>query len=123
MKVLKKYAELKLLIPVTKCIVTVPAHFNALQRALTIKASQIAGLKPMQLLEEPTAAALCNRIEKRHDAARGIILVFDLGGGTYDLSILEISPDSIITKEIGGDQYLGGRDIDNLIIEDFKENC
>ena len=119
---LKLDAESKLNTPVTEAVITVPAYFDESQRQATKNAGEIAGFNVRRILPEPTAAALAYGLDKKKHAK---ILVYDFGGGTFDVSILEIGEDIIQTIAIGGDTHLGGDDIDNRIInfliEEFKK--
>lgn len=99
---------------VTEAVITVPAYFNDAQRQATKDAGQIAGLNVRRIINEPTAAALAYGADKKKE---GIIAVFDFGGGTFDVSILEISDGVIEVKSTNGDTHLGGDDIDNTIID------
>ncbi len=100
--------------PVTKAIITVPAYFNDGQRQATKDAGKIAGLDVLRILNEPTAAALAYGFGKN---VNGKIAVFDLGGGTFDISILEVGNNVFDVIATGGDSYLGGEDFDNRVIE------
>jgi molecular chaperone DnaK len=106
---LKKDAEDFLGQPVTKAVITVPAYFNDSQRQATKDAGKIAGLEVLRIINEPTAAALAYGLEKEEDET---ILVFDLGGGTFDVSILEISEGLVEVQSTNGDTHLGGDDWD-----------
>jgi molecular chaperone DnaK len=99
---------------VTKAVITVPAYFNDSQRQATKDAGKIAGLEVLRIINEPTAAALAYGMEKR---GNGIIAVFDLGGGTFDISILEIGDGVFEVKSTNGDTFLGGEDFDQRIID------
>lgn len=98
---------------VTKAVVTVPAYFNDVQRQATKDAGRIAGLEVLRLVNEPTAAALAYGLEKKKD---GIVAVYDLGGGTFDISILKLHDGIFEVIATNGDTHLGGDDIDNLLI-------
>src|SRR5215831_5484443 len=111
---LKLDAEAGLGRPVTKAVVTVPAYFNDGQRQATKDAGRIAGLDVLRILNEPTAAALAYGFGKQ---VTGKIAVFDLGGGTLDVSVLEVAKGVFDVVATGGDTYLGGEDFDNRIIE------
>src|SRR5215467_3383728 len=111
---LKLDAEATLGRPVTKAVVTVPAYFNDGQRQATKDAGRIAGLDVLRILNEPTAAALAYGFGKQ---VTGKIAVFDLGGGTLDVSVLEVAKGVFDVVATGGDTYLGGEDFDNRIIE------
>jgi len=111
---LKKNAEAYLGEPVTKAVITVPAYFNDAQRQATKDAGRIAGLEVLRLVNEPTAAALAYGLDKRRD---GIVAVYDLGGGTFDISILKLHEGIFEVLATNGDTHLGGDDIDNRLIE------
>ena len=112
---LKRDAEAYLGTPVTKAVVTVPAYFDDAQRTATKEAGQIAGLEVLRIINEPTAAALAYGLDK--EGADQTILVFDLGGGTFDVSILEIGDGVFEVKATHGDTALGGDDWDEAVIE------
>ena len=120
---LKADAEAYLGSPVTQAVITVPAYFNDSQRQATKDAGKIAGLEVLRIINEPTAAALAYGLDKE-DKKNQKILVFDLGGGTFDVSILEIGDGVFEVLSTNGDTRLGGDDFDNrimdLLIEDFK---
>ncbi len=121
---LKNDAEARLGEKITRAVITVPAYFNDSQRQATKDAGQIAGLEVMRIINEPTAAALAYGFNKKKDEK---IAVFDFGGGTFDISVLEVGDDVIEVKSTDGDSHLGGRDIDakivNWLAETFqKEN-
>ena len=120
---LKKDAEAYLGEPVTQAVITVPAYFNDSQRQATKDAGKIAGLEVMRIINEPTAAALAYGLDKQHDET---ILVFDLGGGTFDVSVLEVGDGVIEVKSTAGDTHLGGDDWDERIvrwlIDEFKRD-
>jgi molecular chaperone DnaK len=111
---MKETAENYLGEEVTKAVVTVPAYFNDSQRQATKDAGKIAGLEVLLILNEPTAAALAYGMEKK---GSGTIVVYDLGGGTFDVSILEIGDGVFEVKSTNGDTYLGGEDFDARIID------
>jgi molecular chaperone DnaK len=111
---LKADAEAYLGEPVTKAVITVPAYFNDAQRQATKDAGQIAGLEVLRIINEPTAAALAYGLDKKKDET---ILVFDLGGGTFDVSILEVGDGVVEVKATSGDTHLGGDDWDAVIID------
>jgi len=111
---LKADAEAYLGEPVTKAVITVPAYFNDAQRQATKDAGQIAGLEVVRIINEPTAAALAYGLDKKKDET---ILVFDLGGGTFDVSILEVGDGVVEVKATSGDTHLGGDDWDAVIID------
>ena len=111
---LKADAEAYLGEPVTQAVITVPAYFNDSQRQATKDAGQIAGLEVLRIINEPTAAALAYGLDKKKDET---ILVFDLGGGTFDVSILEVGEGVVEVKSTSGDTHLGGDDWDTAIME------
>ena len=119
---MKKTAEDYLGGEVTEAVVTVPAYFNDSQRQATIEAGEIAGLKVKRIINEPTAAALAYGLDKKNKDVK--IAVFDLGGGTFDISILELGDGVFEVKSTNGDTHLGGDDFDLVIIdwlaEEFK---
>ncbi len=110
---LKSDAEAYLGEPVTQAVITVPAYFNDSQRQATKDAGKIAGLEVMRIINEPTASALAYGLDKKKDET---ILVFDLGGGTFDVSILEVGEGVIEVKSTNGDTHLGGDDWDQKIV-------
>lgn len=110
---LKKNAERHFGAPVSKAVVTVPAYFNDAQRQATKDAGRIAGLDVLRLVNEPTAAALAYGLDKQKE---GIVAVYDLGGGTFDISILKLHEGIFEVISTNGDTHLGGDDIDNLLI-------
>src|SRR6266478_1534926 len=110
---LKKNAEAHLGEPVSKAVITVPAYFNDAQRQATKDAGRIAGLDVLRLVNEPTAAALAFGLDKRKE---GIVAVYDLGGGTFDISILKLHDGIFEVLATNGDTHLGGDDIDNRLI-------
>ncbi len=111
---MKLDAEAKLGQPVTEAVITVPAYFNDAQRQATKDAGKIAGLDVKRIINEPTAAALAYGFDKKKNEK---IAVFDFGGGTFDISVLEVGDDVIEVKSTDGDSHLGGRDIDQKIIQ------
>ncbi|MFA5184829.1 MAG: molecular chaperone DnaK [Patescibacteria group bacterium] len=120
---MKADAEAKLGEKITEAIITVPAYFNDSQRQATKDAGQIAGLDVKRIINEPTAAALAYGFDKKQGQQ---IVVYDLGGGTFDVSVLDISADTVEVKATNGDTHLGGEDFDqriiNWIIEEFKKD-
>jgi molecular chaperone DnaK len=120
---IKKYAEDYLGEPVTDAVITVPAYFNDSQRQSTKDAGKIAGLNVMRIINEPTAASLAYGLDKRNEEK---IAVFDLGGGTFDVSILEIGEGVFEVKSTNGDTHLGGEDFDLRLIDhlasEFKKD-
>ncbi len=115
---LKRNAERFFGTEVTKAVITVPAYFNDAQRQATKDAGRIAGLEVLRLVNEPTAAALAYGLDKNPDGSSrdGIIAVYDLGGGTFDISILKLHEGIFEVVATGGDTHLGGDDIDNLLL-------
>ena len=111
---LKRDAEAYLGDKVTEAVVTVPAYFDDAQRQATKEAGQIAGLEVLRIINEPTAAALAYGLDKQHDQT---VLVFDLGGGTFDVSLLEIGEGVFEVKATHGDTHLGGDDWDQRVID------
>ena len=120
---LKQAAEDYLGEPVTKAVITVPAYFNDAQRQATKDAGQIAGLEVMRIVNEPTAAALAYGLDKKKDET---IAVYDFGGGTFDISILEVGEGVVEVKATNGDTHLGGDNLDQRIIDwivaEFKKS-
>src|SRR5579885_1603946 len=110
---LKRNAERYFGGPVTKAVITVPAYFNDAQRQATKDAGRIAGLEVLRLVNEPTAASLAYGLDKKKN---GIVAVYDLGGGTFDISILKLHDGIFEVIATNGDTHLGGDDIDNLLI-------
>ena len=111
---LKQAAEDYLGQPVTKAVITTPAYFNDAQRQATKEAGQIAGLEVMRIVNEPTAAALAYGLDKKKDET---IAVYDFGGGTFDISILEVGEGVVEVKSTNGDTHLGGDNLDQRIID------
>lgn len=120
---LKADAEEKLGEKITEAVITVPAYFNDSQRQATKDAGKIAGLEVKRIINEPTAAALAYGFDKKKGQQ---IAVYDLGGGTFDVSILDVSEDTVEVKATNGDTHLGGEDFDkkliNYIIDEFKKD-
>ncbi len=119
---LKADAEAYLGEPVTEAVITVPAYFNDAQRQATKDAGKIAGLDVLRIINEPTAASLAYGLDKKHDE---LIAVYDLGGGTFDISILELGEGTFQVLSTNGDTHLGGDDFDQRVIdwliEEFKK--
>lgn len=119
---IKADAEAKTGETITEAVITVPAYFNDSQRQATKDAGKIAGLEVKRIINEPTAAALAYGFNKKKDEK---VVVFDFGGGTYDVSVLEVADDVVEVKATGGDAHMGGKDIDQEIIkwigEEFKK--
>jgi molecular chaperone DnaK len=120
---LKQAAEQYLGQPVTKAVITVPAYFNDAQRQATKEAGKIAGLEVMRIVNEPTAAALAYGLDKKKDET---IAVYDFGGGTFDISILEVGEGVVEVKATNGDTHLGGDNLDQKVIDwivaEFKKS-
>ena len=120
---LKADAEAYLGEEVTEAVITVPAYFNDSQRQATRDAGRIAGLEVLRIINEPTAAALAYGLDKNEDE---VIAVYDLGGGTFDISILELGEGTFQVKATNGDTFLGGDDFDNVVIDflvaEFKKD-
>jgi molecular chaperone DnaK (HSP70) len=110
---LKKNAERFFGAPVGKAVITVPAYFNDAQRQATKDAGRLAGLEVLRLVNEPTAASLAYGLDKKHD---GMVAVYDLGGGTFDISVLKLHEGIFEVLSTNGDTHLGGDDIDNLLL-------
>jgi len=111
---IKADAEKRLGETITEAVITVPAYFNDAQRAATRDAGKIAGLDVKRIINEPTAAALAYGFDKKKDEK---VVVFDFGGGTFDVSVLEVSADVIEVRSTDGDAHLGGKDIDQKVID------
>ena len=120
---LKADAEARLGEKVTEAVITVPAYFDDSQRQATKDAGKIAGLEVKRIINEPTAAALAYGFDKKKGQQ---IAVYDLGGGTFDISILDISEDTVEVKATNGNTHLGGEDFDQRIIawiiDEFKKD-
>jgi len=119
---MKETAEAYLGEPVSQAVITVPAYFNDSQRQATKDAGRIAGLDVLRIINEPTAAALAYGMDKK---SAGTIAVYDLGGGTFDISVLEIGDGVFEVKSTNGDTFLGGEDFDlrrdKLALQRLKE--
>jgi molecular chaperone DnaK len=111
---LKKDAEAYLGEPITQAVITVPAYFNDSQRQATKDAGKIAGLEVLRIINEPTASALAYGLDKKKDET---ILVFDLGGGTFDISLLDVGEGVVEVKATNGDTHLGGDDWDQVVVD------
>src|SRR5207302_4835341 len=120
---LKADAEAYLGESVTDAVITVPAYFNNAQREATKDAGKIAGLNVLRIINEPTAASLAYGLEKESDQT---VLVFDLGGGTFDVSVLELGEGVFEVKSTAGDNHLGGDNFDKAIVDwmvsEFKKS-
>ncbi len=123
---MKQTAEDYLGEEVTEAVITVPAYFNDSQRQATKDAGRIAGLDVKRIINEPTAAALAYGLDKKQKGKGGIVAVYDLGGGTFDISILELNEGVFEVKATNGDTYLGGEDFDqrviNFLADEFAKN-
>ena len=117
---MKEIAEAYLGETVTDAVVTVPAYFNDSQRNSTKDACVIAGLNPLRIINEPTAAAIAYGLDKKDDGERNI-LIFDMGGGTFDCSLLTIEDGIFEVKATAGDTHLGGEDFDNILVQHFAQ--
>lgn len=118
---LKEDAEAFLGEKVEEAIVSVPAYFNDLQRKATKRAGELAGLKVDRIINEPTAAAIAHGISMKNAKTR--FLVFDLGGGTFDVSVLELYKSIMEVRAIAGDNYIGGEDFTEVLMQWFMEQC
>lgn len=116
---LKEDAEYFLGESVTEAVISVPAYFNDMKRKATKRAGELAGLKVERIISEPTAAAIAYGLYQKKEDAK--FLVFDLGGGTFDVSILEHDEDIMEVRAVAGDNYLGGEDFTNIILDAFLE--
>lgn len=118
---MKRVAEWRMGVEIRKTVITVPAYFHDAQRAATKRAGEMAGLEVVRIINEPTAAALAYGLDKLGEKAR--VAVYDLGGGTFDLSVLEIQDGVFQVLATHGDTRLGGDDLDALILENILERC
>ncbi|KAI8321731.1 heat shock 70 kDa protein 2 [Martensiomyces pterosporus] len=118
---MKEVAEAKLGKTVKKAVITVPAYFNDAQRNATKDAGVISGLEVLRIINEPTAAAIAYGLDSKQKEERKV-LIFDLGGGTFDVSLLSIAGGIFSVKATAGDTHLGGEDFDNTLVEHFKED-
>merc|ERR1719439_372934 len=116
---MKEIAESYLGKTVKNAVVTVPAYFNDSQRQATKDAGAIAGLNAMRIINEPTAAAIAYGLDKKGDEKN--VLIFDLGGGTFDVSLLTIEEGIFEVKATAGDTHLGGEDFDNRMVDYFVQ--
>jgi L1 cell adhesion molecule like protein len=116
---MKEVAETKLNKKVEKAVITVPAYFSDAQRTATKDAGAIAGLNVLRIINEPTAAAIAYGLDQRSEKEKNV-LIFDLGGGTFDVSLLTIQGGVFQVKATAGDTHLGGEDFDNTLLEHFK---
>jgi molecular chaperone HscC len=120
LKSLKQDVEHELQCEVDEAVITVPAYFNDIQRQATISAAELAGLKVSRLINEPTAAALAYGLGQTEDSC---FLIFDLGGGTFDVSIVELFDGIIEVRASAGDNYLGGDDFVQLLMKQYWKKC
>ena len=118
---MKETAETYLGEKVTKAVITVPAYFNDSQRQATNDAGVIAGLNVLRVINEPTAAAIAYGLDKKPSSEEKNTLIFDLGGGTFDVSILSIDGGVFEVKATAGDTHLGGEDFDNRMVNHFVQ--
>merc|ERR1712038_34657 len=118
---MKETAEAHLGQPVRDAVVTVPAYFNDSQRQATKDAGVIAGLNVLRIINEPTAAAIAYGLDKKKGSGESNVLIFDLGGGTFDVSILTIEDGIFEVKSTAGDTHLGGEDFDNRMVDHFVQ--
>jgi len=116
---MKETAEAYLGTPVTEAVITVPAYFNDSQRQATKDAGVIVGLNVLRIINEPTAAAIAYGLDKKKGQGECNVLIFDLGGGTFDVSILSIEDGIFEVKSTAGDTHLGGEDFDNRMVDHF----
>merc|ERR1719199_1941558 len=116
---MKEVSEAYLSKEVKNAVVTVPAYFNDSQRQATKDAASIAGLNCMRIINEPTAAAIAYGLDKKNATGERNILIFDLGGGTFDVSLLTIEEGIFEVKATAGDTHLGGEDFDNRLVNHF----
>ena len=113
---MKEVAETYIGQKVKEAVITVPAYFNDSQRQATKDAGAIAGLNVLRIINEPTAAAIAYGLDKKNQGERNV-LIFDLGGGTFDVSLLQIDDGVFEVKATAGDTHLGGEDFDNNLVE------
>jgi heat shock 70kDa protein 1/2/6/8 len=117
---MKETAESYLGTTITNAVVTVPAYFNDSQRQATKDAGTISGLNVLRIINEPTAAAIAYGLDKKVTGERNV-LIFDLGGGTFDVSLLTIEEGIFEVKATAGDTHLGGEDFDNRLVNHFVQ--
>jgi len=113
---MKEIAESFLSKPIKNAVITVPAYFNDSQRLATKDAGNIAGLNVLRIINEPTAAAIAYGLDKKGQGEKNV-LIFDLGGGTFDVSLLTIDEGIFEVRATAGDTHLGGEDFDNKLVE------
>jgi L1 cell adhesion molecule like protein len=118
---MKEVAEVKLGKKVSKAVITVPAYFNDNQRQATKDAGAIAGLNVLRIINEPTAAAIAYGLGAGKSNKERNVLIYDLGGGTFDVSLLNIQGGVFTVKATAGDTHLGGQDFDTNLLEHFKK--
>jgi L1 cell adhesion molecule like protein len=118
---MKEIAEVKLGKKVSKAVITVPAYFNDNQRQATKDAGAIAGINVLRIINEPTAAAIAYGLGAGKSAKERNVLIYDLGGGTFDVSLLNIQGGVFTVKATAGDTHLGGQDFDTNLLEHFKK--
>ncbi|NLS01616.1 molecular chaperone HscC [Rhizobium sp. P38BS-XIX] len=123
LRALKADAEAFLGMPVEEAVITVPAYFNDAQRKATKIAGELAGLRVERVLNEPTAAALAYGLHEQQAGRDGKILVFDLGGGTFDVSVIDLFDGVMEVRATAGDNFLGGEDFDSAIMDWFRETA
>merc|ERR1719506_2275393 len=114
---MKEIAEAYVGGKVSDAVITVPAYFNDAQRQATKDAANIAGLNALRIINEPTAAAIAYGLDKKNTGKSTNILIYDMGGGTFDVSLLKIEDGIFEVKATAGDTHLGGEDFDNRIVE------
>jgi len=114
---MKQIAEDYIGSPVKDAVVTVPAYFNDSQRQATKDAGAIAGLNVLRIINEPTAAAIAYGLDKKGEKGEKNVLIFDLGGGTFDVTLLSIDDGIFEVKATAGDTHLGGEDFDNRLVD------
>ena len=118
---MRETAEAYLGTTVKDAVVTVPAYFNDSQRQATKDAGMIAGLNVLRIINEPTAAAIAYGLDRQKKLGENNVLIFDLGGGTFDVSLLTIEEGVFEVKATAGDTHLGGEDFDNRLVKHFVE--
>jgi molecular chaperone DnaK (HSP70) len=118
---MKETAEAHLGGTINNAVVTVPAYFNDSQRQATKDAGIIAGLNVLRIINEPTAAAIAYGLDKKASGGEKNVLIFDLGGGTFDVSLLTIEEGIFEVKATAGDTHLGGEDFDNRLVNHFVQ--
>src|SRR6201992_2980237 len=118
---MKETAEAFLGYEIKNAVVTVPAYFNDAQRQATKDAGRIAGLNVLRIINEPTAAAIAYGLDKTEQAGEKNVLIFDLGGGTFDVSLLTIDGGIFEVKATAGNTHLGGEDFDNRLVSHFAD--